>query len=145
MDGRDHLGARETAAGHQGIEVHADQQRQEQEQPAGMGREATLSDRELAHVRDGVCGRPGTIRAFVVGTPGQTSEPFFAKHLLDGGSAEAVLARVLELVADVVNGQVALAQGDNAFANRIFLGLRLGAVEQVTEELAVHMVAEAPA
>ena len=145
MSGGDHLGARESAAGHQALEVQADEQRQEQEQAAGMGREAALGEREQAHVGDGIRGGPRAIRALVVGAPRQSRKALRAQHLLDGRGTEPLLPRVLELVADVVDRQVALAQGDDARPDRVLPWLHLGAVRDVSEEVAVHPMPEPPA
>ena len=55
------------------------------------------------------------------------------------------VAGALELVADVVDGEVALAQGDNARADGVLARLGLRPVRDVAEEVPVHLVPEAPA
>jgi hypothetical protein len=49
------------------------------------------------------------------------------------------------LIANVIDGEIALAQGDDTLAHGIFTRLRLGAVGNVAEEISVHVVAKAPA
>src|SRR5205809_7450694 len=106
----DHLGSRKTAALHDRIEIELGQQRQEQEQSACMRRECLVVDQhELAYICDVVGCWSRTIWTLVVGATGQSREAFVSKDLLDRGGAEAILARSLELVADVVHGHVLLA------------------------------------
>src|SRR3972149_5643113 len=145
MGGGDHLGTRECAARHQAIEVHAHEQRQEQEQPAGVGREAALGEREQAHVSDSIGGGPGAIQAFVVGASRQSSKALLAKHFLDGRCTEPLLAPAFEFVADVVDRQVALAQYHDALAYCVLPWLHLWAVRDVSEEVSVHPMPETPA
>jgi hypothetical protein len=53
-----------------------------------------------------------------------------------------VLAGLLELVADVVDGQVVFPQGDDPLTDGILLGLGLGTPDDIPEELPIHFVAE---
>ena len=65
--------------------------------------------------------------------------------LLNGGSAQRLLAAALEFVADVVDGEIAFAKLHDLRARGVFVGLGLWAVGDIAEEVAVHVVAEAPA
>ena len=92
MGGRDHLGAWEAALIHQGGEVEPDQQRQQEEQPAGVGREAAFLQGEHPNVGDGVGRRSRAVGTLLVTPAGQTSETLLANHFLDSGCAEPVRA-----------------------------------------------------
>ena len=66
------------------------------------------------------------------------------QDLPDGGAAEGS-AVVLERSLDVIDGKVLLAQGQDEFADGVFLGLGAGAGLEVAEEIglrATEMMAE---
>jgi hypothetical protein len=94
---------------------------------------------------DGVGQGARAARTLLIGPAGQPGEPFRPQDFLDGRDTERRRARALELVADVVHGEVALAEGDDAGAHGVFARLRRRPVRDLAEELAVHLVAEAPA
>ncbi len=110
-----------------------------------MGRELAIREREHLHVRDGVGVGTGAVGALIIGTSRKPRESSVAEHLLYAGDAEAVLAGLFELVADVVHGEIALAECDDALAHSVLPRLRPRAARNVTEEVPLHVVTEAPA
>src|SRR6266508_4055791 len=69
----------------------------------------------------------------IIGTSRKPRESSVAEHLLYAGDAEAVLAGLFELVADVVHGEIALAECDDALAHSVLPRLRPRAARNVTE------------
>ena len=125
--------------------MEADEQGQEEKHPTRMGGETTLCQRELSNVSNGIGRRPGAVGAFLVGTAWQAGETLLAKYFLNGRRTQSVGARALELIANVIDGEITLAEGDDALADGIFAGLRLGTVGDIAKEISVHGVAKAPA
>jgi hypothetical protein len=145
MGRRDHGGARELTAADHGIEVEAGQQGQEQKEPAGPSGEDAGGQGEGADIGDGVGRWPRAARALLIGAAGQPGKAFGAEHFLDGGDTELGRARPFQLIANVVDGEVALAERNDAGADRVLARLRGRPVRARAEEVAVHLVPEAPA
>jgi hypothetical protein len=145
MGGWDHLRAGKLRAADDGVEVEPRQQRQQQEQAAGSGREGPRGQGERPDIGDGVGQGPRTVGALLIGPAGQPGKAFRPQDFLDGRGTESRRAGPLELIADVVHREVALAQGDDAGADRVLAGLGFRAVRGLPEEVAVHLVAKAPA
>ncbi|MGH6689354.1 MAG: hypothetical protein ACREF4_01550 [Gammaproteobacteria bacterium] len=145
MGGGDHLRAGELRAADNGVEVEPREQRQEQEQAAGPGGERPGGHGERPHIGDGVGQGPRAAWALLIGPAGQPSKAFRPQDFLDGRGTEPGRAGPLELIADVVHGEVALAQDDDAGAHRVLARLGFRAVRGLPEEVAVHLVAKAPA
>ena len=143
--GGDHRRARELAARHHGVEVEPGQQGQEQEQAPDARGEHAGRQRELPDIGDRLGQRPRAPGALLVGPAGQPREALRPQHFLDRGDAEPARAGAVEFVADVVDGEVALAQGNHAGAHRVLAGLGFRPVRARAEEVPVHLVPEAPA
>jgi len=141
----DHLRARELAARHHGVEVEPGQQGQEQEETPDARGEHAGRQRELPDIGDRLGQRPGGPGPLLVGPARQAREALRPQHLLDRGDAEPPGARAVEFVADVVDGEVALAQRNHAGAHRVLAGLGFRPVRALAEEVAIHLVPEAPA
>ncbi len=145
MGGGDHLRAGELRVAHHGVEVEPRQQRQQQEQAARPGGEGPRDQGERPDIGDGVGQGPGAVGALLIGPAGQPGKALGPQDFLDGRHAEPRRAGAFEFIADVVHGEVALAQGDDAGAHRVLAGLGLRPVGDLAEEIAVHLVAKAPA
>lgn len=79
--------------------------------------------------------------AFLVATAGQWGEPFGFENLAHGRGAEGNLP-FLEDLADVVDGVILLAEGDDQIPSSGFFGLRARASARSEEEVALGVVAE---
>jgi hypothetical protein len=145
VGGWDHLAAGEVAFPDQGIEIEAGDEWEEQEEASGMGREGPLLHGELPHIRYGICRRPWSRKTFVVGPARKAGESFLAEDFGDRSGAEVVLSGSLEFVADVVNRVVLLAEFDHPRTDGVLLGLGLGTVGDVPEEVPIHEVSKAVA
>jgi len=99
----------------------------------------------IPDIGDRVGQRSRAPRTLLVGPAGQPREALRAQHLLDGGDAQSPGAGAVEFIADVVDGEVALAQRDHAGPHRVLARLGLRPVGTRVEEVAVHLVSEAPA
>ena len=106
-----------------------------------MGLERARAQVELPDIGDIGRGRPRAGWAFVVGPARQASESFVLEDLGDGDRAEGV-SLVGQIAADVVDGEVLLAQGDDAVAEGIGLGCGLGPLGRSEEEVASGTLAE---
>jgi hypothetical protein len=127
LEGGDHLRAGAARPPDPAVQPPGDDRRQQDEQPACAGLDlGELVPVELSNVGDlGLLGA-GHGRALVVATPRQAGETFLAQDLMDGDVAEAH-ALDGQGVPDVVDGVVALPQGDDALACGVAFGGALGA------------------
>jgi hypothetical protein len=145
IGGGDHPRARELAARHHRVEVEPGEQGQEQKQAPDAGGEHAGRQRELPDIGDRLDQRPRADGALRVGPARQPRKALRPQHLLDRGHTQPPGAGAVEFVADVVDGEVALAQGNHAAAHRVLAGLGFRPVGARPEEVPVHLVPEAPA
>ena len=96
---------------------------------------------ELPDVGDIGRGGPRAGRALVVGPARQSSESFLLEDLCDGDRAERV-SLVGQVAADVVDGEVLFAQGDDTVAEGIGFGCGMGSLGRCEEEVASRVLAE---
>jgi len=121
MGGGDHLRAGEASLAEDAVEGENRQGREEEEEAAELGMEGTGPEIELLDVGDGR-GRGSDGRGpLVIGAAGQTGKALGLEDLVDGDGAEGV-AVGLKSTADVIDGEVLLAEGDDAVAEGQFLG-----------------------
>jgi len=80
---------------------------------------------ELSDIGDGFGGGSGVFGPFVIGPTRERGETLGFEHLPHGRRAQG-LTLFLELVADLVDGVVLLAQLDNTIPGRRLLGLGSG-------------------
>ena len=73
-------------------------------------------------------------RPFGILAPGQAGEAFLVQDLPDGGGAQGSLLG-FENAFDVIDGEVLFAHAEDQLAGRVFLGLGMRAVLQLTEEV----------
>jgi hypothetical protein len=93
---------------------------------------------DVGHIgASGSCSR----RAFLIGAAGQFGEAFLLKD--EGhGSRREVLASLVQGAADVVNGEVLFAQGDDLGAKLVSLGRDVGPFGRGQEEGAIGILPE---
>ena len=139
--GWDHLRSGEPRRSEDAIEGNRGQHRQEEEQTAEFGPERPRAQVELPDVGDIGRGRPRARWAFVVGPARQPSESFVLEDLCDGDRAER-MSLVGQIAADVIDGEVLFAQGDDAVAEGVGLGCGLGSLSRREEEVASGILAE---
>ena len=139
--GWDHLRSGESRLPEDAIEGDRGQHRQEEEQAAEFGSERLRAQVELPDIGDVGRGRPRAGWALVVGPARQPSESFVLEDLCDGDRAEG-MSLVGQVTADVVDGEVLFAQGDDAVADGIGLGCGLGPLGRCEEEVASGILAE---
>ena len=99
-----------------------------------MSREAARGQGKLAAIGDGRGRGMERRRPFGILAPGQAGEAFLVQDLPDGGGAQGSLLG-LQDAFDVIDGEVLLAHAQDQFADRVFLGLGMRAVLQLTEEV----------
>jgi hypothetical protein len=139
--GRDHGRAGEASPPQNGIEVAGDQLGHEQEQAAEAGTEVPRVEVELADVGDSGLGRACAGWAFLIETAGQAGETLLLEDVVDSDGTEGV-ALVFQGSADVIDGQVLFAEGDDTLAQFV---LRRGGVLLLmrgTEEGMLRVLAE---
>jgi hypothetical protein len=136
---RDHLGARQIAGADHPLERHLHQCRQKQKQAAEVGPHAARFQIQLAHV--GAVGLRGSdaLRTFLVRAARQAREAFLLEHgrHRHGRSQDVFF---LQGRADIVDGQVLLAQQNDLTADRLG-GLHAG-TRRRREELPLGVSAE---
>jgi hypothetical protein len=134
LRGRDHLAAGIAGLPNQAGQVAIHQHRQKQEQTSQLSREVAWGQGEFAAIGDGSGrGKEGRGTLFIL-APGQAGEAFFVQDLPDGGGTQGSLLG-LQGACDVVDGEVLLTHAQDQFAGGIFLGLRMRAALQFTEEV----------
>jgi len=144
VESRDHLSPRKASTPHQGVNVESHQQGEEQEQPPGVSGKGPLGQGEMSDIGDFIGGGARALRTFLVKTARKASEPGVPQDLLNAGDAQYLSFGLLEVIVDIVDGEIALAKRNNAFTDRILAGLCLGTVRNILEERAVPVVAELP-
>ena len=92
-----------------------------------FGAEGTRAEVELLHVRDVGLFRLGAGRSFLIETAWQPRETFLAQDLVDRNRTDSERL-VLQGSADIVNGEILFAQGDDALAELVTLLLLLDGV-----------------
>jgi hypothetical protein len=135
LDGGDHPGAGQVGAADPSVEPPGDEGRQQDKQSAGTG----VGVVEVAEVELSDVGDVGLVGAwdggaFVVAAPREPGEAFLAEDLVDGDVADGQSLDGQGL-ADVVDGVVAFAQGDDAVSGGVAFGGALGAGSGRSEEL----------
>ncbi len=139
--GRDHLRAGEAAPRQELVQVGGDQPGEEQEQAAELGAEVARRQVELADV--GHLGDDGArlVGPLVVDPPRQLGEALLLEDRGDGRRAER-LAVAGQGAADVVDGEVLLAQGDDLLPQPFLLAGWSALAWGGDEEIAVGLTAE---
>jgi len=139
--GGDHGRSGEAAARQDPVQVGRDQVGQEQEQAAELGVQGAGCQIELTDI--GHLGGDGTgaIGPLVVAASRQFGEALFLEDRGDGRRAER-LALAGQGAADVVDGEVLLAQGDDLFAKPFLLARRSADARRRDEEVARGLMAE---
>jgi hypothetical protein len=106
--------------------------------------EAAVLEAKLPNVGDSIRQRSRSVGPLLITPPRKAGKPLFAQELLDSGDTEPVFASALELVANVVDGQVLLSQCDDQLTHGVLAGLALWPMWDVAKEVAVHLVAKSP-
>ena len=96
---------------------------------------------QLPDVSDVGRGRSRSLWSFVVAAAWQPSEAFGLEDLADGDGADGPAVGV-EDAADVVDGEVLLAQGDDAIFEGLLLGRGMRSFGSGEEEEALGVLAE---
>ena len=130
--GRHHARTGETGPAQQWVQVAGDQIRQEEEQAPKAGAEGAGREVQVADIGHLGGNGPGTSRALLVPPPGQAGKALLLEDLVNGHGAE-LFPLVLQRPADVVDGQVLLAEGNHPLAAGVGLG-RLGGRGVTREE-----------
>ena len=125
--------ARQAGLGDDGGKVDAVKQRHKQEQTSQRGAEGAWGQVQAADVGDS--GDLGFHRgwALLVGATGETGEALFAQQQGEGIDADGV-AGLGEFPLDVVDGEVAFAQGYRQLPDAVASRGRLGAAMGLAEE-----------
>jgi hypothetical protein len=145
--GRDHLRPGETAPREELLQVGRGDPRQEQEQATELGAKAAWFQVEPAHV--GHVGHDGTglMGPLVVAAPRQLGEALFLQDHGDRRRAER-LAVAGEGAADIMDGEVLLAQRDDLIPQSLLLAgwsaLACGREEEVALGLIAELMNEDP-
>jgi len=153
----DHPGPGQAGRRGQPRHVEAHQVGEEKEQAAEARREAPRGEREGPDIRDGLRGRPGAGGPLLVQASGQRGEALGLQDLPDRRRTQRAPG-FLQSCADLVDGGVLLAQGDDPHPGRGLLRLRPGpplgrreegggqaAPEVMAEDVeGAHSVAEGP-
>jgi hypothetical protein len=130
--GRNPLRAREPGLIGDRVQVEVPHHRHEQEQPGDPGAEAPAGEVERASVGS---GRPlglGGLGALIVSAARQAGEALFAEQDREGVDAE-LMSLLPQLVLNVVDGEISLAQGHDALPDAIAGRSGLGAAADVFE------------
>ena len=139
--GRDHLRAGESGPREELVQVGGRQPGEEEEQAAELGAEVARRQVELADIGDIGGHGPGLVGPLVVAPPRQLGEALLLEDRGDGRRAER-LAVAGQGAADVVDGEVLLAQGDDLIAEPSLLAGRPAFACGRDEEVAVGLIAE---
>src|ERR1700682_3555860 len=126
----------------QRIELQAHQIGHEQEQATAAGHElSSRRERELPHIGHGFGCRCEPRGSVLVQASRQRGEPLGAQQLANGGWAQRHVA-LLELLTDLVDRVVLLAQSHGQISAPGFLGLLAWPMHRDDEELWIGIAAE---
>ena len=139
--GRDHLRSGESALSEDLVQVTRDQAGEEQEEAAELGAEVAGRQVEPADVGRIGDDRTRLVGSLVVAAPGQFGEALFLQDCSDGRRAQR-FAVAVEGAADVVDGEVLLAQGDHLIPQSRLLAGRSALASAREEEVALGLIAE---
>ena len=139
MLGRDHGGAGKRRSLRDLLPGDAGQEGQEKEEPPEGGAKLARRQIQLAHVGDGGGESAGTLGPFVILASRQPREAFFLEDQGDGHRA-ALLSLLLQGSADVVDGEVLFAQGDDLLAHAILGGMGAGCAARGEEEFQLRVL-----
>ena len=139
--GRDHVRSGEAGARQGRVQVDGDQVGQEEEQAAELGVDGARSQVELTDIRDIGRDGPGPLGSLVAATR-QLGEALLLEDGSDGRRAERLAAVTGQGAADVVDGEVLLAQGDDLLSQPLLLAWRSAPMCGGDEEVAVGLIAE---
>src|SRR5262249_55401541 len=123
------------------VDVGGDQVGQEEEQPAELGVDGAGAQVELPDIRHIGRDGPGSVGSLLVATARQLGEALLLEDRGDGRRAER-LAITGQGPADVVDGEVLLAEGEDLLPQPSLLARRPALVWSGDEEVAVGPVAE---
>jgi hypothetical protein len=112
-----------------------------EEQPSELGSKLSGAQVKCAQVGDLGSRGARSGRAFLISASGQLRKTLLLQDETNGSRAEAISA-TFERFADVVNGEILFAQGDDLFSDPVPLGCRLWALFGWREELAMGILAE---
>ncbi len=126
MAGRDHLRARQPGVVDGAVEIEPDQVRHKEEEAAAGGRKPARREREVPDVGDRFDGGPRPHGSLVVQASGQCGKPLGLQHLAHGRRTQRALL-LLEVLADLIDGVIPLAQIDDQVPRGGLLRLRLRA------------------
>jgi hypothetical protein len=138
---RNHLRAGETGVLDDSVQGDRSQHRQEEEQAAELGPERRRTQIELPDVGDIGDGRPRPGGTFVIGPTRQASKSFILEDLCHGDRTERI-PLMGQVPADVIDGKVLLAQGDDLIAEWIGFGRDLGTFGRGQEEVTSGILAK---
>jgi hypothetical protein len=141
MLGRDHARARQGGMAGERGGVEADEIGDKQEEAPESGGEAPRGEGELASIGGDLDGGSDACGPLLVEAPGQAGKAFGLEQLTDRSGAER-RALVAQGLTDLIDRQVALAQGDDVLAGLAFPGLGLRPVARRGEEVGQLAVAE---
>jgi hypothetical protein len=139
--GWDHVRTGEAAACQDRVQVGGDQVGQEEEQAAELGMNGARRQVELTNI--GQIGRDGagSVGSLVVAAARQLGETLFLQDRGDGRRTEC-LAITAESAADVVDGEVLFAEGDDLLPQPFLLPPGPAVARGRAEEVAVGAGAE---
>src|SRR5262249_52518965 len=139
--GRDQSRSGEAAASQDRVQLGGDQGGQEEEQAAELGVDVARGQVELTDIRD--IGRNGSrsVGSLLIAAPRQLGEALLLEDRGDGCRAER-LTVPRQSPADVVDGKILLAEGDDLLPQPFLLAGRPALVCRGDEEVAIGPAAE---
>ena len=138
---RNHPAAGESSLLEDAVQTGSDQRGEEQEQASEAGAEFAGLEIEFGNAGHCRCRGAGAGRALLILTAGQAGKAFLLEEQRDGHRTDR-LAFAAEELADVVDRQILLAQGDDLVPQALGLGGRFRAFGRRQEEPPVRVLAE---
>jgi hypothetical protein len=139
--GRDHLRAGQAGLLDDAVKRKRGQGGQEEEQAAELGVGGSRAEVELANIGDSGGQRVSSQGAVLVIASRQAGEAFLFEDLVNGHGADG-LVLCGQGAADIVDGEVLLAQGDDAQTQGLLFRGAVGSLVRGKEEAAVGALAE---
>lgn len=141
MAGRDHLGAWEARFLEQLIEGEMSQIREKEEKASEASPELSGSEVQLAHIGNRRCFGVNALGAFLIPAAREPRKALLLDDQRDSGRAQLV-AFVRQCPADVVNGKILFAQGNDVLADAIHFWSCLWSLGGREKELPVGVVSK---
>jgi hypothetical protein len=141
LPGGNHLRPRESRFFQQPLQRDLGQIRDEQIDPSELSSKSPGGEIQLVHIGDLGYLRPGSGKAFLVSSSGQSGKPFFLENQRDGNGAHP-LSGLFQYPADIIDGEIPFSQCDDLVPNTVGLRRNLRPLLRGKKERPIRILTE---